>query len=139
MSKIIKVDDLNITVGLDDGSFEVFEKSACSGFVPAVGMEVSVFKNGNEAIISEVKSAAAAAPAATSATQAVPHQVSKVGYILLCLFFGGIGLHKFYAGHVVLGVLYLLFCWTFIPSIIAFIELIIGIVKPSDANGNYVM
>lgn len=39
--------------------------------------------------------------------------------ILLALFLGGIGAHKFYLGQSGLGVLYLLFCWTFIPSIIA--------------------
>lgn len=44
---------------------------------------------------------------------------------LLALFLGGIGIHKFYLGQSGLGILYLLFCWTFIPGIIAFIEAII--------------
>jgi len=35
---------------------------------------------------------------------------------------GGLGAHKFYLGQAGWGVLYLLFCWTFIPSFIAFIE-----------------
>ena len=39
--------------------------------------------------------------------------------VLLALFLGGLGIHKFYVGQPGLGVLYLLFCWTFIPSIIA--------------------
>jgi hypothetical protein len=43
---------------------------------------------------------------------------------LLALFLGGLGVHKFYLGRAV-GVVYLLFCWTFIPSIIALIEGII--------------
>jgi len=42
--------------------------------------------------------------------------------VLLALFLGGIGIHKFYLGQTGLGVLYLIFCWTGIPSIIAFIE-----------------
>jgi Na+-transporting NADH:ubiquinone oxidoreductase subunit C len=41
---------------------------------------------------------------------------------LLAFLFGGIGLHKFYLGRVGQGLLYLLFCWTGIPSIIGFIE-----------------
>lgn len=45
--------------------------------------------------------------------------------ILLALFLGGIGAHKFYLGSTGLGVLYLLFCWTFIPGIIAFIEFLV--------------
>lgn len=42
--------------------------------------------------------------------------------LLLALFLGGIGGHKFYLGQVGLGVVYLLFSWTFIPGIVAFIE-----------------
>ena len=43
--------------------------------------------------------------------------------LLLCLFLGGLGAHKFYLGKVGLGVLYILFCWTFIPIIVSFVEL----------------
>ena len=39
--------------------------------------------------------------------------------ILLTLFLGGIGAHRFYLGQIGLGVLYLLFCWTLAPAIIA--------------------
>lgn len=52
---------------------------------------------------------------------------SRLAAILLAFFLGGFGVHKFYLGQVVAGIFYLLFCWTFIPSIIAFIEFIIYI------------
>ena len=42
--------------------------------------------------------------------------------VVLALFLGGLGIHKFYLGQTGLGIAYLLFCWTSIPSIIAFIE-----------------
>lgn len=42
--------------------------------------------------------------------------------VLLALFLGGLGVHHFYMGKVGLGVVYLVFCWTFIPAIIGFIE-----------------
>jgi len=44
--------------------------------------------------------------------------------ILLALFLGGIGAHKFYMGKPGLGVLYVVFCWTYIPAIVALVELI---------------
>ena len=63
------------------------------------------------------------------------HKVNKLAYVLLTFFLGGIGIHKFYSGHIFLGILYLLFCWTGIPSLIAFIEFIIAICKSADENG----
>jgi TM2 domain-containing membrane protein YozV len=44
---------------------------------------------------------------------------------LLALFFGGIGVHKFYLGQSGAGIVYLLFCWTLIPALIAFIEALV--------------
>lgn len=46
----------------------------------------------------------------------------KIVVGLLALLFGGLGLHKFYLGRTKQGVLFLLFSWTLIPSIIAFVE-----------------
>lgn len=50
---------------------------------------------------------------------------NKTTAALLAFFLGGLGVHKFYLGESGLGILYLVFCWTFIPSIIAFFEFII--------------
>ena len=49
---------------------------------------------------------------------------SKTTAALLALFLGGWGGHKFYLGKPGLGILYFIFCWTFIPSCIAFVEFI---------------
>ncbi|BFD24833.2 MAG: TM2 domain-containing protein [Candidatus Parcubacteria bacterium] len=49
----------------------------------------------------------------------------KTPAALLALFLGGFGIHKFYLGKTTPGVFYLLFCWTFIPAILAFIDFII--------------
>ena len=48
---------------------------------------------------------------------------------MITFFFGGYGAHKFYVKKFGMGVLYLLFCWTMIPFIAAFIEFIIYIIK----------
>ncbi|WP_247235562.1 TM2 domain-containing protein [Telluribacter sp. SYSU D00476] len=44
---------------------------------------------------------------------------------LIALFLGGLGLHRFYLGQPVLAVFYLLFCWTFIPVILGFIDALV--------------
>ncbi|MBR4881084.1 MAG: NINE protein [Clostridia bacterium] len=41
---------------------------------------------------------------------------------ILAILLGGLGIHKFYLGKTVMGILYILFCWTYIPSIIGLIE-----------------
>lgn len=50
---------------------------------------------------------------------------SKVAAGLLAIFLGGLGIHKFYLGQVGMGILYLVFCWTYIPAVIGLIEGII--------------
>jgi len=58
---------------------------------------------------------------------------SKITAGIFALLLGGIGVHKFYLGKPVQGILYILFCWTFIPAVIALIEGIIYLTK-SDAE-----
>jgi len=50
---------------------------------------------------------------------------SKGTAIVLALFLGGLGIHKFYLNKSGQGILYLLFCWTLIPALIAIIDIII--------------
>ncbi|MBE4907241.1 TM2 domain-containing protein [Bacillus luteolus] len=47
---------------------------------------------------------------------------SRVTAGVLAILLGGIGIHKFYLGKSGLGILYLVFCWTYIPAIIGLIE-----------------
>lgn len=63
----------------------------------------------------------------TKITQALFHidpPVLKQKLILsgLAIFFGGFGAHKFYQGKTGWGILYLLFCWTGLPTIAGLIE-----------------
>lgn len=41
---------------------------------------------------------------------------------LLALLLGGIGAHRFYLGMPIWGVVYVLFCWTLVPALVAFFE-----------------
>ncbi|WP_084382730.1 TM2 domain-containing protein [Curvibacter delicatus] len=61
-------------------------------------------------------------PTPSSFSATAPNGKSKLAAALFAIFLGGLGIHKFYLGRVVWGIAYLLFCWTFIPAIIGFIE-----------------
>lgn len=68
-------------------------------------------------------------------------QKSRMTAALLAIFLGGIGLHKFYIGKNGQGIVYLLFFWTFIPAIIAFVEGILYLVNTktdAEFNAKYV-
>lgn len=41
---------------------------------------------------------------------------------ILSLFLGGLGIHRFYLGQTLMGMFYLIFCWTLVPAFIAFID-----------------
>ena len=64
------------------------------------------------------------------------NEVNKVIYIVLAVFLGSFGIHKFYARKTGVGILYLVFCWTGIPQILAIIGAILTLLKPADQNGN---
>lgn len=57
---------------------------------------------------------------------------NKTTAALLALFLGGLGMHKFYLGKWVWGIVYLLFCWTFIPAFLGFIEAIFLFVESEE-------
>ena len=58
---------------------------------------------------------------------------SRITAALLAFFLGGFGIHRFYLGNIGLGFLYLIFFWTFIPAVIAFIEFIIFLTMSDEA------
>lgn len=63
---------------------------------------------------------------------------SRVTAALLAIFLGGLGIHKFYLGNIAGGLIYLFFCWTFVPSIVGFIEGIMFLsMSDSDFNNEY--
>ena len=48
---------------------------------------------------------------------------NRVVAFLLTLFLGGFGAHRYYLGEIKIGILYTLFVWTFIPAVVALVEL----------------
>jgi len=70
-------------------------------------------------------------PSSLGAT--TPNGKSKIAAALFALLIGGLGIHKFYLGRSGQGILYILFCWTFIPSLIGFIEGILYLTMSDEA------
>ena len=73
-----------------------------------------------------------AAPSSIDLAATAPNGKSKLAAALFALFLGGIGIHKFYLVQVGWGIAYLLFCWTFIPAIVAFVEAILLFVMSNE-------
>ncbi|WP_313992564.1 TM2 domain-containing protein [uncultured Selenomonas sp.] len=129
-AKIIKSDDVNVTLGYDDGSFEEVPRAALNlGEFAPDGTVLEVYQNGDQKVYAISKTAVAVDASGK-------HKVNKLAYVLCALLFGGLGVHKFYAGRIVMGIVYLLFFWTVIPAIIALIEGIVAATKTADADGN---
>ncbi len=57
---------------------------------------------------------------------------NKTTLLLLAFFLGGFGSHRLYLGNTKLALVYMLFCWTLIPNLIALIEFIVFIFISRD-------
>lgn len=71
--------------------------------------------------------------------QAIPMRKggkSKVTAGLLGILLGSFGIHKFYLGKIGMGILYIVFCWSYIPAIVGFIE---GIIYLSMSDEDFDM
>ena len=65
---------------------------------------------------------------------------SRLCAALLAFFLGGLGIHRFYIGKTTSGIFMLLFCWTLIPSIIAFVDFIIILCgSATDSEGKQIV
>ena len=62
--------------------------------------------------------------------------VNKVVFLLITFFLGHFGIQYFYIGKNFKGLLCLLFCWTFIPSIIAVFTFVVTLFKPTNEHGD---
>lgn len=161
MGEIIKIEIDSIVVGMDDGSVVRVNLSDIN-FLPQIGDRVKVFKDNDGYLLSKVTEEKIVENKNFVEKENTPDdfkrdalddsgkitnnyyintniqnkkKVNKIAYVLLAFFLGGFGGHKFYSGKIGTGILYLIFSWTFIPSIIAFVEFIIVLTKSSDENG----
>lgn len=73
----------------------------------------------------EVSSHAAACPRCGNPFRVLTAPKSRGTAILLALLLGGIGIHKFYLNKPGWGILYMMFCWTFVPAVVGFLEALV--------------
>ena len=144
--KVIKSNGVSVTLGFEDGSLRDIPRDQMDFFAQD-GSQVDVYESDGKTVYVQHKGGSfgagnmndtlANAQVMFKGDQVV---ISKAVYILLAFFLGGIGAHKFATKKYVQGVLYLVFFWTFIPGLIALIELIrCAVAIPADENGNIVM
>ncbi|MBC2250614.1 TM2 domain-containing protein [Listeria sp. FSL L7-0123] len=163
MAKVIKIED-NSAIVLKDNGETIDVSLTCFTFSPDTGDEVEVYKHGEELIVNKKTEKSTENPninivnnnsqnqdqaqeqaQTQTQTQTVVTEirfsqkdegklVNKWVYVALALLLGTFGAHKFLAGKNGQGVLYVVFCWTGIPSIVSFIEGIVAIFKKADAN-----
>lgn len=62
-------------------------------------------------------------------------RVHKLAYLLLALFLGILGVHKFYEGKIKKGFIYLCLCWTCIPFFLALYDFFKVLFIHADENG----
>ncbi len=155
MAKIIKIDGDIIFIGMDDGGIKEVRREDIN-FEPQLGNKVEIFETESSTIVSQKEEVQDKKEEPqdkkegkdiyinvnnTNQNTGLPNGytypssnntttvVNKIAYCLLAFFLGGLGAHKFYAKQTGKGAVYLIFCWTSIPFIIA-------LCKKADANGN---
>jgi len=57
---------------------------------------------------------------------------NKLAYGICGIFFGFFGVNSFIAGNIRMGIIKILFCWTFIPSIVGLIQGLLALCQPGD-------
>ncbi len=156
MAKILSVTKEVVEIGEENGTLTQVRLEDLS-FSPRVGDIVDIFRSENSLrVVLADKSANNGisqsgqgininlTQAQTTSNQIPVYAqagkvVNKLVYVLCAIFLGGIGIHKFVAGKVGSGVMYIIFSWTTIPVLLGIIEGIVAAFKKADINGNIVV
>lgn len=156
MAKILSVSNQIVEIGEDNGALTEVRISDLS-FSPRVGDIVEIFRSENSlrVVLAQHQTGGSVSQSgqgininlsqvqtAQNHLQSVVQTgkvVNKIAYILFAIFLGGFGVHKFIAGKIGAGILFLIFSWTLIPAFIGFIEGLAAIGKKADVNGNIIV
>ncbi|MGM0123647.1 hypothetical protein IGI37_001020 [Enterococcus sp. AZ194] len=168
MAKIIKLDENEVVIAQDDNSIVRYPYHVMD-FEPGIGDLVEIFPEGDSVSIYKADRSIPNNQMNHSnqtkrfdeqihinivndhirqqPTQPMHQQnyamngkvVSKWAYFFLALCLGWLGIHKFYSGFILKGVLYLLLFWTTVPFFISMITCLFTLFKSTDRNGNIVV
>lgn len=158
MAKVLKANISKTKIGMDDGTIFEIDTSLLN-FIPSEGDIVEVFKSDDEVIVNKINNKSddveffkKSEPITINNINNIDNnnnnynsmnngafeygrRVNKVVYIVLALFLGAFGGHKFYSGQIGKGIMYLLFSWTMIPFILAILSAIKALFTPADQYG----
>lgn len=150
MAKIIAISQEIITIGYEDGTLKELSASLID-FVPHIGDEVEVFQSPNKVIVSKVEKSSAEFNSGQTSSNPQPQIIiqntntneninvnrnygggkpkNKWTALLLCIFLGFLGAHKFYEGKTGMGILYLFTMGLRMIGVI--VDLIVILTKPT--------
>ena len=121
MAKVLELKSDVIVVRMKNGETKEIRRAGMN-FTPRIGEEVAVTEQDGRLSMSRYMDDGA-------------HRVNQKVYAILAILVGGFGVHKFYARKIGLGVLYLLFVITGLPSLISIVEGILALRKQADEEG----
>lgn len=127
MAEIIGIEGSKVKVGLDNGKMKIVPLAALTFPNPKVGDEVRFYAEGEDIVISKSK--------ARIHSEGV-RRINKTVYVLIVLFTGVLGVHRFMRGQIGLGILYILTFGLF--SIGVWVDFIISLVKINKYDDEYI-
>ncbi len=145
MAQILGVYADRVEVGNDQGAVKSVPIGAIRYANPQVGDQVKVYIKDEQPVV-VLDESVAPAPQQVQQPQAAQHiaqedsdhpdrrKIDKVLYIVIVLFLGMLGVHRFMRGQVGIGILMLLTAWLTL-GIWPLIDLIIGLTKLSSYEG----
>jgi len=134
MGRIILVDAECVTIRLLDGDIIKVPHSEIP-FAPVVGDEVEVIEFNGKKVVRKVYEQQNEFINNYPGVKQKGKWVDKVTYCILAGVLGCFGIHKFYSGKIIMGILYILFSFTWIPGFLGIIEMIIAICKTPNSLG----
>ena len=122
------------------GVYLNFSKKGISANIGRKGANVSIGSKGTHLNLGIPGTGIYSRRKITSKRKIKSESKTKTATIILALFLGSFGVHRFYLGQNIKGLFYIFFCWTLIPTFISFIDVLcFSFMSESSFNEKYNM